>query len=56
MNPLRYNIEFSISVDPDANFLEVDNRTALSVIYDLIESAIYEIDDVKINDLRVQED
>lgn len=56
MIPLTYNITFSITVDPDANFLEVDPRTNLSVLYDLIEDALYEIDDIKINDLQLQED
>lgn len=56
MNPLRYNITFSIAVDPDANFLEVDPRSRLSVLHDLIEDAIYEIDDIQIQDLQVQED
>ena len=56
MIPTSYNITFSVTVDPDANFLEVDPRTNLSVLYDLIEDALYEIDDIVIHDLQVQED
>jgi len=56
MTPTKYNIAFSITVDPDANFLEVDSRATLSVLYDLIEGAIYDIDDIEISELQIQED
>lgn len=52
----RYNIQLSISVDPDASFLEADQDTNVEVLRDLIYNAIYDIDDIKIHDLEVEED
>lgn len=52
----RYNIQLSISVDPDASFLEADQDTNVEVLRDLIYNAIYDIDDIKIQDLEVEED
>lgn len=56
MNPLKYNLNLSISVDPEASFLEADRGTNLEVLRDLIYNAIYDIDDIKIHDLEVEED
>ena len=56
MTPLKYNCTLSISVDPDASFLEADQDTNVEVLRDLIYNAIYDIDDIKIHDLEVEED
>lgn len=53
---MKYNIQLSISVDHDAPFLEADQETNVEVLRDLIYNAIYDIDDIKINDLEVEED
>lgn len=56
MTTLKYNCTLSISVDPDASFLEADQDTNVEVLRDLIYNAIYDIDDIKIQDLEVEED
>lgn len=53
---MKYNIQLSITVDHDAPFLEADQETNVEVLRDLIYNAIYDIDDIKINDLEVEED
>ncbi len=53
---MRYNCTLSFTVDPEASFLEVDRGTNLEVLRDLIYNAIYDIDDIKIHDLEVEED
>lgn len=52
----RYNISFSLEVSPEANFLEADRRHTLDNLEDLIRQALYDIDDVDILWLEVQED
>lgn len=53
---MKYNVQLSITVDHDAPFLEADQETNVEVLRDLIYNAIYDIDDIKINDLEVEED
>lgn len=53
---MRYNISLSLIVDNDAAFLEADRRSNLSVIEELVSSAIYEIDDVRITYIEVEDD
>ena len=53
---MKYNITFSLTIDPDANFLESNRDNNLSVIEELIITAIYEIDDVTLGYLEVEED
>lgn len=53
---MKYNIQLSLSVDSDAPFLEADQDTNVEVLRDLIYNAIYDIDDIKIHDLEVEED
>ncbi len=52
----RYNIQLSLKVDEDANFLEADREATLSVLEDLISAAIYDIDDVKLLYIEVEQD
>lgn len=56
MSLLKYNCSLSFTVDPEASFLEADRGTNLEVLRDLIYNAIYDIDDIKIHDLEVEED
>ena len=53
---MKYNIQFSLKVDEGANFLEADRETTLSVIEELISAAIYDIDDVKLLYIEVEQD
>lgn len=52
---MEYDIVLTITVDPDANFLDVCPNNNLVCIRELIEDAIYEIDDVEIEELDVKE-
>lgn len=52
----RYNISLSVIVDPDAPFLESDRDTNVVVLRDLIWNAIYDIDDIEILELEVDDD
>lgn len=49
-----YNISLVISVDPDASFLEVDNGGNQDVILELIEGQLYDLDDIKVEELEVE--
>lgn len=53
---MNFTIELNITVDEDANFLESDRKTNLSVIEELISDALYDIDDVKLNWIEVEQD
>tara|TARA_R110000868_G_scaffold97961_2_gene269564 strand:+ start:3963 stop:4127 length:165 start_codon:yes stop_codon:yes gene_type:complete len=53
---MRFEVIITINVDPDANFLEVDDRYNLSVIQEMIEDCIYDIDDVTIENCEVKKD
>ena len=48
---MKFEIHMTLEVDPDANFLETfgDNTEVLS---ELIQDSIYDIDDVKILNVR----
>ena len=50
---MEYEIVLNIQVDPEANFLEVDNRFNCQVITELILNAMHDIDDVTINNCEV---
>ena len=53
---MNFTIEISITVDEDANFLEADRKTNLSVIEELIGDALYDIDDLELNWIEVKQD
>ncbi len=56
MSGKSYNISFSIDVLEDANFLESDRNSTLDNLEDLIRQALYDIDDIKLNWIEVQEE
>ena len=53
---MKYNISFSLEVSPDANFIEVDRVSTMDNLYDLIKQALYDIDDIKVTDMEIQEE
>tara|TARA_R110002167_G_scaffold133788_1_gene319057 strand:- start:345 stop:488 length:144 start_codon:yes stop_codon:yes gene_type:complete len=42
-------------VDPDANYIEVDLSETARVLEELITAAVYDIDDITIEELEVEE-
>ena len=54
MDEHEYNIQLSLKVDPSANFLEVNSDTALDVLAEVIRMALYEIDDVTVEWIEVE--
>jgi len=50
---LRYEILMTIDIEPTANFLEVEGVSDFNVIKETIQSALYDLDDVDIEDLDV---
>lgn len=51
---MKYYISIDMEVDPEANFLTVDDRTNTQTILDLVSDALYEIDDIEITNLEVE--
>lgn len=47
-------VNLTLTVDPEANFLECDDLSTLEVLMDMIKLAIYQIDDVKLNDIELE--
>jgi len=45
---MKFEVKVYIKVDPEANFLEVDDEEILRVIRELFVDMIYDIDDVKL--------
>lgn len=53
---MKYNITLTLTVDPDAPFLEVDRGTNLSIVRDLLWNTLYDIDDIQVEELEVYQD
>lgn len=53
---MKYNISLSLEVDPDANFYGSDRTNTLSELEDILYNLIYDVDDVKILSLEIEED
>lgn len=53
---MKYNITFLLEVDECANFYGADRKNMLSELEDLIYNAIYDIDDVVILEMDIEED
>ena len=55
MSLKTFSISFTIKVDEGDNILSVIDVTHEADIYDIIKNAIYDIDDVRIENLKVKE-
>lgn len=42
-------------VDPDANYIEVDMLETARVLEELITAAVYDIDDITVEEVEVEE-
>jgi len=51
---MRYEVTVTISVHPEASFAGTDDE--LDNVYSLVESALFDIDDLKMEGLEVRED
>tara|TARA_R100001510_G_scaffold37419_2_gene33791 strand:+ start:167 stop:328 length:162 start_codon:yes stop_codon:yes gene_type:complete len=52
---MRYEIRMTIAVDPEANFIEADLSDMPRVVQELVSSAMYDIDDVIVEECEVEE-
>jgi hypothetical protein len=52
---MKFEVRLSLTVDPDANFIEADLSEMERVIEELISIAIYDIDDVILEECEVEE-
>ncbi len=52
---MKFEVNLSVKVDPSANFLEVDREYNLSVIGEMIEDCLYDIDDINVTDCEVKQ-
>jgi len=52
---MKFEVRLSLTVDPDANFIEADLSDMERVIEELISIAIYDIDDVILEECEVEE-
>jgi hypothetical protein len=52
---MKFEVRLNLTVDPDANFIEADLSEMERVIEELISIAIYDIDDVILEECEVEE-
>ena len=50
---MKYEVIINIEVDDESNRLEVGDTSNLDTVTNLIESALYDIDDLEIEDIDV---
>jgi|TARA_B100000131_G_scaffold291985_1_gene306016 osmotically-inducible protein OsmY len=50
---MKYEVVINIEIDDDSNKLEVGDTSNLDTVTKLIESALYDIDDLEIEDIDV---
>ena len=50
-----FELNLTIKVDPDANFLEVDPNHNLAVLGEVIQDHLYDIDDIKVTECEVRQ-
>ena len=51
---MNSEVNLNLKVDNDANFLECDEESTLEVLLDLIKSALYDIDDIKVTYIELE--
>lgn len=52
---MKFEARLVLTVDPDANFIEADLSEMERVIEELLSAAIYDIDDVILEECEVEE-
>ena len=50
---MKYEVIINIDIDDDSNMLEVGDTNNIDTITSAIESALYDIDDLEIEDIDV---
>ena len=50
---MKYEVVININVDDDSNMLEVGDTNNIDTITSAIESALYDVDDLEIEDIDV---
>jgi osmotically-inducible protein OsmY len=50
---MKYEVVINIEIDDDSNKLEVGDTSNLDTVTKLIESSLYDIDDLEIEDIDV---
>ena len=50
---MKYEVVININVDDDSNMLEVGDTSNIDTIINIIESALYDVDDLEIDDIDV---
>jgi|TARA_R100001015_G_C4527465_1_gene94796 hypothetical protein len=48
---LRFEVVLTVEVDESANFLEVIEDSTLEVVKEKISDALYDVDDLEVNDI-----
>tara|TARA_R110000782_G_scaffold194036_1_gene283622 strand:+ start:201 stop:362 length:162 start_codon:yes stop_codon:yes gene_type:complete len=51
---MNIEVNLNLSVDPDANFLECDDIQSLEVLKEMVKSAFYDIDDVRLTYIELE--
>lgn len=51
---MNIEVNLNLTVDPEANFLECDDATVLSVLMDTVKTAFYEIDDIELTYIELE--
>ena len=51
---MEIEVNLNLTVDPDATFLECYEEATLEVLMDIIKTAFYDIDDVKLTYIELE--
>ena len=51
---MEIEVNLNLSVDPDANFMECDDQATLDVLIQMVKSAFYDIDDVRLTYIELE--
>lgn len=52
---MEYEINISVKVDPDAPFIESDPSTTKDVLEEMFGDLLYDLDDIEVDELTVEE-
>jgi hypothetical protein len=52
---MKFEVRLVISVDPEANFIEADLEDMERVMKEIVSSAMYDVDDVLVEECEVEE-